>query len=100
MVRLLARLAGLVLAVVLLNVLLPRALPADPLDATSTGASAPLTVEARARLRLAYHLDHPLGQFVAYLQDLAHGDLGWSTSRSEPVAEAIGERLPWTLGLV
>jgi peptide/nickel transport system permease protein len=101
MARLLARFAGLVLAVVLLNFLLPRALPGDPLDATSTSASAPLTVEARARLRAAYHLDDPFGQqLLAYLRDLAHGDLGWSISRSEPVCQAIGERLPWTMGLV
>jgi peptide/nickel transport system permease protein len=99
--RLLARFVGLVLAVVVLNFLLPRTLPGNPLDATSAGQGAPLTTEARARLRVAYHLDEPVyQQFVAYLRDLAHGDLGWSISRSEPVNQAIGERLPWTLGLV
>jgi peptide/nickel transport system permease protein len=52
-------------------------------------------------LRATYHLDQPLAaQFAAYLGDLAHGDLGWSISRDAPVGQLIGERLPWTLGLV
>jgi peptide/nickel transport system permease protein len=102
MAHLLVRFVGLVLAVVVLNFLLPRALPGDPLDASGgSPGSAPLTAAARASLRASYHLDEPLGrQLVAYLQDLVSGDLGWSISRSEPVRQAIGERMPWTLGLV
>src|SRR5207302_8955283 len=52
-------------------------------------------------LRKTYHLDQPLAnQFAAYVGDLAHGDLGWSISRAAPVAQLVGERLPWTLALV
>lgn len=105
MARLLARYALLAVAVVGLNFLLPRLLPGDPLDLDAAqGLSPPtatLTAEARARLRATYRLDQPLAaQLTGYLGDLARGDLGWSISRSAPVSQLIGERLPWTLGLV
>jgi peptide/nickel transport system permease protein len=99
------RYAWLTCAVVALNFGLPRLLPGDPLESFAPdgfGLAAPtLTVQARAQLRATYHLDEPLpAQFVAYLADLGHGDLGWSISRAAPVNQLIGERLPWTLGLV
>ena len=103
MLRLLARYILLALVVLLLNFCLPRLLPGDPLDfAENSGfATSTLTADARAHLRATYHLDQSLGsQFGAYLADLAHADLGWSISRSAPVAELIGARLPWTLALV
>ena len=104
MKRLLLRYALLSAALIVLNFLLPRFLPGDPLDAvdstTTTGTSAMSTL-IRTQLRATYHLDAPLGvQFGLYLQDLARGDLGWSISRSAPVVSLIGERVPWTLGLV
>ncbi len=105
MARLLARYALLAAAVVALNFLLPRLLPGDPLDLDAADglspATATLTAEARTRLRATYHLDEPpLAQFAGYLGDLARGDLGWSISRGAPVGQLVGERLPWTLGLV
>lgn len=105
MSQLVARYLLLALAVLLLNFALPRLLPGDPLDVEApeglNPASSTLTAEVRARLRAVYHLDRPLaGQLVAYLQDLARGDLGWSISRQAPVAKLIAERLPWTLGLL
>jgi peptide/nickel transport system permease protein len=64
-------------------------------------AVSPLSAEARAQLRAYYHLDRPLPeQLVAYLGDLARGDLGWSISRGAPVGHLVGERLAWTLALV
>ncbi len=105
MAWLLARYTGLAVILVLLNFALPRLLPGDPLDVDSAegmnAAVSTLTAEARAQLRATYHLDQPLaGQFWAYLQDLGHGDLGWSISQSAPVSQLIGERLPWTLALM
>jgi peptide/nickel transport system permease protein len=103
MPRLLARYAALAAALVVLNFLLPRLLPGDPLDALTGGdlSAAALPEGARAHLRATYHLDEPLGaQFLDYLGDLGRGDLGWSIARSAPVSQLIGERLPWTLGLV
>ena len=102
---LVTRYALLAVAVVVLNFALPRLLPGDPLDVESTAGMNPavstLTAEARARLRASYYLDEPLpGQFAAYVRDLGRGDLGWSISKAAPVSQLIGERLPWTLGLV
>jgi len=102
---LLIRYAVLAVAVVAINFALPRILPGDPLDAVAAdglGSNAPaLTPSQMQQLRAAYRLDQPVpAQFVAYLGDLLHGDLGWSISRSAPVSQLIGERLPWTLALV
>lgn len=102
--RLIARYALLAVAVVLLNFLLPRLLPGDPLDFSAESgeqARVPLTGAAKAQLRGYYHLDQPLGgQLRAYLGDLARGDFGWSIARPAPVRALILDRLPWTLGLV
>jgi peptide/nickel transport system permease protein len=104
--RLLGRYLLLAAAVVVLNFLLPRLLPGDPLDIDAPGglnsAVPALTAEARFHLRTFYHLDQPVfpDQFLAYLADLAHGELGWSMSKSAPVSALIAERLPWTLALV
>ena len=102
---LLVRYALLVAAVVLLNFALPRLLPGDPLTAAAEsglgGALPALTSQQQAQLRATYHLDQPVPvQFTSYLTDLLRGDLGWSISRSAPVSQLIGERLPWTLSLV
>jgi peptide/nickel transport system permease protein len=92
-------------AVVVLNFLLPRLLPGDPLappvEGGLGGALPALTSQQQAQLRATYHLDQPLaGQFVTYVADLARGDLGWSISRAAPVSQLIGDRIPWTLALV
>jgi peptide/nickel transport system permease protein len=105
MARLLVRYTVLAAALVVVNFLLPRLLPGDPLEALtagdSAGATAPLPADARARLRATYRLDQPLvAQFAGYLGDLRRGDLGWSLAKAAPVSDLIGERLPWTLGLV
>jgi peptide/nickel transport system permease protein len=92
-------------AVVVLNFALPRFLPGDPLDSAASGglggSAGALTAQQRNELRKTYRLDQPLAnQFAAYVGDLARGDLGWSISRAAPVAQLVGERLPWTLALV
>ncbi len=54
-----------------------------------------------ARLRHNFGLDQPV--YVQYLHWLGHvvtGDFGYSTSNSEPVSQAILERLPATLELM
>ncbi len=102
--RLLIRYLLLALGVVLLNFLLPRLLPGDPLTvgaAEGLDQGPPLSAAAAAHLRAYYHLDEPLpGQLFAYLGDLAHGDLGWSIARAAPVSDLLLARLPWTLGLL
>jgi peptide/nickel transport system permease protein len=102
--RLLVRYLVLVGGVVLCNFLIPRLLPGDPLNAgggEGLDIVGPLPAAARAQLRAYYHLDQSLpGQLGAYLGDLARGDLGWSIARNAPVGQLLGDRLPWTLGLL
>ncbi|MCS6801826.1 MAG: ABC transporter permease [Dehalococcoidia bacterium] len=105
MIRLAARTAALLAAVILLNFLIPRLLPGDPLDALAAGEQesglAPLSAGARENLRRYYGLDRDLwGQFTVYLAMLGRGDLGWSYAKRQPVRDLIAARLPWTLGLV
>lgn len=102
--RLTTRYVLLAGCVILLNFLIPRLLPGDPLNVGAgegLESAVPLSAAARAQLRAYYHLDTPLpGQFAAYLGDLAHGDLGWSIARSAPVGGLLLARLPWTLALL
>jgi peptide/nickel transport system permease protein len=103
--QLIARYLVLAIAVVVLNFLLPRLLPGDPLEAAAPdglAAGGPvLTIQQRAQLRAEYRLDQPLAsQFLGYVSDLGRGDLGWSLSKSAPVSRLITDRLPWTLALV
>ncbi len=51
-------------------------------------------------LRKKYGLDQPLPvQYVKWLRNLAHGDLGESFRYRRPVASLIAERIPYTLQL-
>jgi len=103
-VRLLIRYLLLAGGVILLNFLIPRLLPGDPLHvgaAEGLDSGLPLPATAQAQLRAYYHLDAPLaGQLGAYLGDLARGDLGWSLAANAPVGQLLLDRLPWTLGLL
>jgi peptide/nickel transport system permease protein len=90
------RLLGLVpvlLGVVVATFLLTRLLPGDPavFFANSVTADAATIAELRARLGL----DLPLWrQFLAYLGQLARGDLGLSIQTGQPVAADLLQRLP------
>lgn len=103
-VRLLGRYLLLAGGAVLLNFLLPRLLPGDPLRfgaGEGTDAVVPLSGVTREQLRAYYHLDQPFGrQLVSYLGGLGRGDLGVSIARPAPVRDLIVDRLPWTLGLL
>jgi peptide/nickel transport system permease protein len=97
----LTRFALLLATVVVVNFLLPRLLPGSPLSGAGEGAVAFLPSQTLREIRRAYGLDQPLAvQFVAYLDGLRRGDLGRSLATHRPVAAMIGERLPWTLGLM
>lgn len=102
--RLLIRYGLLACGVVLLNFFIPRLLPGDPLGfggGEGLDPATPLSAAARDQLRSYYRLDEPMaGQLVAYLGDLARGDLGRSISRPAPVVDLMLDRLPWTLGLL
>ena len=69
--------------------------PGDPFSAVMDNPN--VSEKVRATLRAQYGLDRPLPeQFVRYLSSLAHGDLGWSFSHDQPVAEVLARALPNT----
>lgn len=88
--------------IILLNFLLPRLLPGDPILAIY-GEEAALTLseEMKRELISGMGLDRPLVvQFGHYLTDLLQGHLGISYSLKAPVWSIIVRTLPWTLLLV
>lgn len=92
-----------VFLLVTLNFLLPRLMPGDPISALVDGSS-PSYVQnesTRTALEAYYGLNRPLAaQYLSYLGDLAHGDLGMSIRYNVPVSQLMTERLPWTLLLL
>ena len=80
------------IGVVIVTFLLTRALPGDP-AAYFAGPAA--TKEAIEQIRVKLGLDKPwYVQFVRYIDDLAHGDLGNSLTTGQPVGHEIKTRLP------
>lgn len=75
--------------------LLLRLLPGDPALAI---ANPNMTEATRQELLHQYGLSEPLPvQYVKYLGQLLHGNLGISFTQSVPVSEVLFQRLPWTL---
>ncbi|MFD9942414.1 ABC transporter permease [Nonomuraea sp. NPDC059023] len=93
---------AVVVIALLLNFLLPRALPGGPMKLFgSPEALSRLTEAERAQIAQEYGFGRPLPeQFADYVTGVFTLDLGTSLSDGRPVAEAIGEALPWTLLLV
>ena len=80
------------IGVVIVTFLLTRALPGDP-AAYFAGPAA--SKEAVEQIRVSLGLDKPLPeQFVRYVKDLTHGNLGNSLSTGRPVVTEIVSRLP------
>jgi peptide/nickel transport system permease protein len=85
-----------------LNFLIPRLAPGDPASAMQQKFQGKLEPEAVAALTKAFGLsDAPLHvQYLNYLGDLAHGNLGISiTYFPTPVAEVLSTALLWTIFL-
>ncbi|MBA3802843.1 MAG: ABC transporter permease [Acidimicrobiia bacterium] len=88
---------------VVLNFVLPRAMPGDPVDALIAQSATNFTFgeESRAALEEYYGVDRPLPQqFGHYVSGLARGDLGRSISTNATVGSELGRRLPWTILLI
>ncbi len=99
LLRRLAQGALVVLFVVATCFALIRLAPGDPFFRALDEASVPAEVRAAQLARFGY--DRPISeQFARYLGNVARGDLGWSHSRGQPVAQAIATALPSTLLLV
>ncbi|MFZ4831731.1 ABC transporter permease [Rouxiella sp. Mn2063] len=74
-----------------------RALPGDP---ARLMAGPEATQEAVDHMRIRLGLDQPLiTQYVHFVKDVAHGNLGQSLQSQQPVTQEIGERMPYTLAL-
>jgi peptide/nickel transport system permease protein len=85
--------------VVVFNFFLFRVVNDDPVNSLFRGRN--LTKEQLERLRVKFNLDgSKWEQFVAYVRQLLHGDLGYSLKSSRPVATVIGESLWPTVLLV
>jgi len=90
------------LMILLLNFILPRMMPGDPLMAIyGDEALVAMTPDLKAHLIERFALDQPLWQqFGAYITALFQGDLGWSYYYNASVSEVILGSLPWTLLVV
>ncbi|SDE11902.1 ABC transporter permease [Sporomusa acidovorans] len=89
-------------AILVLNFLLPRLLPGDPLQAIyGDEALMTMTPAMQAELVHRFALDQTWQeQFVAYILALSHADLGYSYFYHTSVTSVIAGVLPWTLLLV
>jgi len=88
--------------ILVLNFLLPRMMPGDPLMAIyGDEALIAMTPDLKAQLVARFALDQSLWQqFGAYFLALFQGELGHSYYYNAPVLSIILRRLPWTLLLV
>ncbi len=74
--------------------------PFDPLAAYLGGNYQFATEAQRDAMRAAYATDQPWYQaWLQWLGGLVRGELGWSSTQSQPVATVLAERLPFTLTL-
>ena len=90
-------------ASITINFLIPRLAPGDPVQAFMARMHGRISPQAQRALEVAFGVSHdPVWvQYVQYLGNLFHGDLGISTSAfPNSVISVIAQDLPWTLLLV
>ncbi|GLZ01577.1 ABC transporter permease [Actinoplanes sp. NBRC 103695] len=105
MIRLIRRRLAVALPVLLATsfgmFLLGAASPIDPALQYAGGAVSTASEENLAQIRANWGVDDPLPiQYLRWLTNLIGGDLGWSTSRHQPVGDVIAARAGWTLLLI
>jgi peptide/nickel transport system permease protein len=85
------------------NFLLPRFMPGNPVEilvGKIHGRVTPAIVRAiELQFGLGVH-QSMWTQYVHYLEQLVHGNLGESITLSAPVSTVLGATVPWTLGLI
>ena len=111
-VRFIAKRFGLLVLIVWtavsINFIIPQLTPRNPLreklmeQASRGGLIDEGFDEMVAAYEAKFGLDQPLWkQYLNYLWDVAHLDLGYSISNyPQTVTELVGRALPWTLGLL
>lgn len=90
-------------ASITLNFLIPRLTPGNPAQALVARLHGRVSPQSLHALEISLGVSHdPLwSQYLQYLGDLAHGDLGVSiTYYPLPVSQVIAQEMPWTLALV
>ncbi|MEV6343585.1 ABC transporter permease [Actinoplanes sp. NPDC051851] len=93
-------------AALTVNFFVPRLMPGDPVEIllSKLGQHGPVTPEMRASMEalLGTNTGEPLwSQYLDYLGNLVHGDLGTSVVfYPAPVTSIIEQTLPWTIGLI
>src|SRR5579885_3452740 len=90
-------------ASITINFIIPRLAPGDPAGALMARFQGRMTPQTIHALELQFGISHdPLwAQYVQYLINLFHGNLGVSfTYFPTPVSTVLAQELPWTLTLV
>lgn len=104
--RILSRLGFYVLALwasVTLNFIITRLMPGDPVEAylaRAQGLHVTPQMIAALRVQLGVSDAPPLTQYVQYVGNLLHGNLGVSAIDSSSVSTDLWQHIPWTVGLV
>jgi peptide/nickel transport system permease protein len=89
----------MLLGITLLSFALSQAVPADPVTA-NLGEQAAADPQVVAAFRHEWGLDRPLPvQYLVYLWNLLHGNLGTSISTRQPVLTDLQQRFPATIEL-
>jgi peptide/nickel transport system permease protein len=90
-------------ATITLNFFIPRLAPGNPAQDLMARLQGRLDPRSEHALEVAFGISHDSlwSQYIQYLNNLAHGQLGLSiTYFPTPVATVIAQDLPWTLVLV
>jgi peptide/nickel transport system permease protein len=91
-------------AAITINFFIPRLIPGDPVSSLVNGMRGQIDPAAIQSLTVLFGLDKKVSlwdQYVRYLGQLAHGDLGISFGNFPlPVGEVLTQSLPWTLLLI
>ncbi|HLJ58854.1 MAG TPA: ABC transporter permease [bacterium] len=96
-VRRLLLLLPMLVGITLLSFILSHAIPADPI-ATNLGDRAAADPTIVAAFKHHWGLDQPLyKQYLIYLWNLIHGDMGESISTHQPVLLDLRQHLPATI---
>jgi peptide/nickel transport system permease protein len=92
------------LAAITVNFFIPRLMPGDPVGALLARLQSQVTTSTIKSLQAQFGLNTKeglWGQYVHYLHNVLHGNLGISTGYyPSTVTSVIKGALPWTLGLV
>src|SRR5579871_6188971 len=89
-------------ASVTINFFIPRLSPGDPAEALLVRMHGRISPSALHALEIQYGIskDPLFNQYLQYLNNTLHANLGISFSSFEPVTNVIARDLPWTLLLV